>query len=527
MIAIRPFLLSATLLLASSPIGATAPVPTSADRHGGVDWVRPQGADMAPIFAQARAAHKPVFLYWGAVWCPPCNQVKATVFNRPDFIERSRWFIPVYLDGDTPGAQKLGAQFKVRGYPTMILLNADGQEITRLPGEVDARTYLEVLSLGLASAGGVKEAMARALQAGGSKATNADWRLLAYYAWEQDEGQLVAKTESVAVLRKLAMACPASAAPAAARLLLKSVVAARLESQPVSEPEASLAQVQKILANASLSTANADVLINYSTELLGALTPPDSAQRKALGQSMDKLLRQLAANPRLSKMDRLGAVQAQLALAKQAQAPQAELQGGPWRPDAHLLERVHQAVRAATTGVLTPYERQALIPAAADLLSDAGLRDESDALLKAELERAVSPYYHMLILAANARARGDTAQALVWSEKAWTAAQGSATRLQWGVGFVSRLVDLAPGEVSRIEAAAAAVLGEVEPVSESFYERNRRGLERLGKKLSSWAEPGERGAALERLQAQWQGTCTKLAAQDDARRACDAVLARH
>ncbi len=65
--------------------------------------------------------NQPLFLYWGAVWCPPCNQVKATVFNRQGFIARSRFFVPVHLDGDSPSAQKLGARFKVRGYPTMIL----------------------------------------------------------------------------------------------------------------------------------------------------------------------------------------------------------------------------------------------------------------------------------------------------------------------------------------------------------------------------------------------------------------------
>jgi hypothetical protein len=52
------------------------------------------------------------------------------VFNRQDFISLSQMFVPVYLDGDTPGAQKLGAQFKVRGYPTMILFKPDGTELT-------------------------------------------------------------------------------------------------------------------------------------------------------------------------------------------------------------------------------------------------------------------------------------------------------------------------------------------------------------------------------------------------------------
>src|SRR3984957_5099518 len=61
-------------------------------------------------FVAARAQNKPVFLYWGAKWCPPCHELKATVFSRPDFIEKLKLFIPVYLDGDDPGAQKWGNQ---------------------------------------------------------------------------------------------------------------------------------------------------------------------------------------------------------------------------------------------------------------------------------------------------------------------------------------------------------------------------------------------------------------------------------
>ena len=109
---------------------------------------------------------KPVFLYWGAKWCPPCNQVKATIFNRQDFIERSRHFVPVYVDGDSPNAQRLGSRFKVSGYPTMILFTPDGREITRLPGEVDAEQYMQVLNMGMNGARPIKETLAAALAHG-------------------------------------------------------------------------------------------------------------------------------------------------------------------------------------------------------------------------------------------------------------------------------------------------------------------------------------------------------------------------
>ena len=148
-----------------------------------------------------------MFVYWGAKWCPPCNQVKATLFNRQDFIERSRAFVPVYVDGDSPGAQKIGARFKVSGYPTMVLFTPQGQEMTRLPGEVEPVRYTEVLTLGMNAARPVNAVLADALAEPASLAAN-DWRLLAFYSWDTDHQQLIAKDRLPATLLALADAAP-------------------------------------------------------------------------------------------------------------------------------------------------------------------------------------------------------------------------------------------------------------------------------------------------------------------------------
>ena len=136
----------------------------------------------------------------------------------------------------------------------------------------------------------------------------------------------------------------------------------------------------------------------------------------------------------------------------------------------------------------------------------------------------MSPYYHMLVLAANARARGDKAASLDWSEQAWHASKGPATRLQWGSAYVNRLIELSPQDAVRIEKAATGVLAELEAVPETFYERNRRGLEKMGQRLLAWNDQGQHAAVVKKLTTQLNAVCAKLPPQDETRAACADVF---
>src|SRR5437899_6974971 len=246
--------------VAAAPATGVAP-SSSAAASAHADGIAWRKGDVDAAFVAAKADHKPLFLYWGAVWCPPCNQVKATLFNRQDFIDRSRFFVPVYVDGDSKSAQRLGARFKVGGYPTMILFNSDGTEITRLPGEVDADQYMRVLAMGMNGARPVKSTLAAALASGkdAPRLAPEDWRMLAWYSWITDDEALVAKKSVAPTLARLAKACPADQPEACLRLGLQALAAAAKGAKPRSDPQAAT-RVMTTLADPVLARENFDLL---------------------------------------------------------------------------------------------------------------------------------------------------------------------------------------------------------------------------------------------------------------------------
>lgn len=487
----------------------------------GIDWY---AGDVDAAFAAARSSGKPLFLYWGAEWCPPCAQIKATIFNKREFQERSRLFVPVYIDGDSPGAQRLGERFGVVGYPTMILFRADGNEIMRLPGGVDIARYSTVLDTALAASRPILETLDAA--SSGKEMEPADWKLLAYYSWGSDNGRLVADKDRAEVFGRLDRYCPRDMIAECSRIFFEYLramaAAAKKGAAPPAEPqrEREVQRLAGLLGSEEAIHANVENLIYAPTAVVGLLSDAGTPQRAQLVQAWRTALDALERGGEdfaLSGPEQINFYRSRVALQRLAE-PDAPL------PPA-LLDAARQTVARVTDAAPDGYARLAAVNAAWNFYFEAGLDEEAKTLLVTEIEKSKSPYYFMDGLADLAKKAGRESEALAWLERAYADAQGPATRFQWGYNYLVGLLEMTPEDTARIERVSLEVLGELGDTPDAFYQRTRQRLEQLSGKLLDWGNgQPDRTAVIEKLRARTASTCTRLPAGDEGRTSCEAFL---
>ncbi len=487
----------------------------------GIDWY---DGDVDAAFAAAGSSGKPLFLYWGAEWCPHCAQIKATIFNRREFQERSRLFVPVYIDGDSPGAQRLGERFGVVGYPTMILFRADGNEIMRLPGGVDIARYSTVLDTALAAARPIQDTLKAA--ASGKDMEPSDWKLLAYYSWSSDNGRLVSDQDRTEVLRSLDRNCPPDMTAECSRIFFEYLRATAAATRDGATPLTRQSREREALLLAGLLGspeaihANVENLIYAPTAVVGLLSDPGSPDRAKLVQAWRAALDSLERpdeNFALSGPEQINFYRSRVALQRLAE-PDAPL------PPA-LLDAARQTVARVIDTAPDGYARLAAANAALNFYFEAGLDDDAKTLLTAEIEKSTSPYYFMDGLADLAKKGGNETEALAWLERAHADAAGPATRFQWGYNYLVGLLEMAPEDTGRIERVGLEVLGELADTPDAFYQRTRQRLEQLSTKLLEWSDgQPDRTTVVAKLRARTASTCTRLPAGDAGRASCEAFL---
>ncbi|MGH8262398.1 MAG: thioredoxin family protein, partial [Steroidobacteraceae bacterium] len=224
----------------------------------------------------------------------------------------------------------------------------------------------------------------------------------------------------------------------------------------------------------------------------------------------------LANDESLPRVDRVGMAYARVLLAR------VDTPKGPLPADVQAIARERAAWGDRETK--DPYERQAVINRAAAALDEAGLSMEANDLLTRELKVSKSPYYFMLDIADLAQQAGHKDQALHWLERAYNESQGPATRFQWGTDYLIGLLEMAPEDDNRIQRVGLAVIDELGRDRNSIHQRTRIRLERIDQEMRAWNKGDNHRPVVRAMRARLQEICAPIAADDSARKTCDAFL---
>jgi protein disulfide-isomerase len=253
--------------------------------------------------------------------------------------------------------------------------------------------------------------------------------------------------------------------------------------------------------------------------VVALLSDAGTPERQQLTGAWREALGRLAGGPdaaTLSGPEQLNAVRAKLLLAR-LDAPDAEL------PPA-LIDEARETVARVDATTTDSYARQAAINAAAGLYWEAGLDEDANKLLVAELEKSKSPYYFMLDLAELAKKAGREEEAVEWLAKAYAGAQGPATRFQWGYNYLVGVLEMTPEDTARVESVGLEVLGELDGSPDAFYQRTRMRLEQLSSKLLEWGEAPGHAPVVEKLRGRTGEICKGLPEADEGRKNCENFL---
>ena len=99
--------------------------------------------DLPAALERARNEGKPVLVNFYADWCVWCKRLESTTLRdaKVASVLQNR-VVPLSLNVDGDG-KELSNEYQVDGLPTIIVLDADGRELGRIPGYMPPDSFLE------------------------------------------------------------------------------------------------------------------------------------------------------------------------------------------------------------------------------------------------------------------------------------------------------------------------------------------------------------------------------------------------
>ncbi|MDB4537429.1 thioredoxin family protein [Akkermansiaceae bacterium] len=116
--------------------------------------------DFEAAKAEAAKTQKAMLvIFTGSDWCPPCKALHKNIFSKEEFVKGAeKDFVIVELDYPRNKEQsaelkkqniELAKKYKIRGYPTVLLMDAKGKVFKTADRPNTVKAYLEMLKTSL------------------------------------------------------------------------------------------------------------------------------------------------------------------------------------------------------------------------------------------------------------------------------------------------------------------------------------------------------------------------------------------
>ncbi len=438
-------------------------------------------------FVRAKFQNKPILLYWGANWCPACNELNSQIFKHPNFGSLTNPFMRVYLDGDREAAQVWGEKLHISSYPTILLLSPEGKEFLRIVESVDWEEFKETMEAALLAQGGFDEALQMA-QKDPAGAPQTVWQMLAYSRWfhedtsSQEKARLLAARE--ALISKVPDIYEKEKTLLVAGLIIEASSTKRSEDQNLSAMwqrtdkklssyfDIILAGQNSIWASREMLTDYAEPVLQFAHKKLSPEQFTDLSLRWIRAAEFIRTRKKASADLKLA------ALHPQIVITRlfQGATKNTETQKA-------LKESIKEAVGLADSKAIEPLGRHSAMTRAADLLQEVGEVNAARSLLLKELQKSTAPWYYQGALAVLEEKRANKKEALVWSRLAKESAKGNATKLQWLVNDLLLNAKLAPNQTFTINKLLREYYDLAFSLPDGFKGRNARRFARLMENL--------------------------------------------